>query len=112
MKDMDDIKDSDIFGDYEEWETCVDYEFYMDPEYCDREMKRQYKIDWNKKRNIVRDKRGRLNKGALLAKKDNCNEEKILHRYEKGLQVKEIVEELGCSKTTVYRVLNKHGYGK
>ena len=53
MKDMDDIKDSDIFGDYEEWETCVDYEFYMDPEYCDREMKRQYKIDWNKKRNIV-----------------------------------------------------------
>lgn len=59
-------------------------------------------------RNIKRDSKGRLNKGALLAKKDSCNEFKIYLMHEFGASVKEIVERYGCSKSVVYRALAKH----
>ena len=68
--------------------------------------------DTNKKfeelRNIKRDSKGRLNKGAKLAKKDTCNETKIYLMHELGATVKEIVAYYGCSKSVVYRVLAKH----
>lgn len=63
---------------------------------------------FDKKHNIKRDKRGRLNSGALLAKKDNCNENAILLRYMSGMTVKEIVECMGCSKSTVYNVIKNY----
>lgn len=59
-------------------------------------------------RNIERDSKGRLNKGAKLAKKDSCNESRIYLMYEIGATVKEIVAYCGCSKSVVYRVLAKH----
>lgn len=59
-------------------------------------------------RNIKRDSKGRLNKGAKLAKKDSCNETKICLMYELGATVKEIVEHCGCSKSVVYRILAKY----
>ena len=75
------IKDSDIFDDYEEQRD------YIDEEWVDREIEKQRKElaeqrkkEWDKKHNIYRDKRGRLNKGALLASKDSCNELGILLR--------------------------------
>ena len=58
--------------------------------------------------NIKRDSKGRLNKGAKLAKKASCNETKIYLMYELGATVKEIIEMYGCSKSVVYRVLAKH----
>ena len=58
--------------------------------------------------NIKRDSKGRLNKGARLAKKTSCNETKIYLMYELGATVKEIIEMYGCSKSVVYRVLAKH----
>lgn len=103
------IKDSDIFADYEERRD------YIDEEWADREIEKQRreqeeqrKREWNKKHNIHRDERGRLNKGALLGSKDNCNEKGILLRYDSGMSVKEIVNCMGCSKSTVYNVIKKH----
>ena len=96
------IKDSDIFEDFEEQEDYIDYEW------VDKECERQRKEEWDKKHNVHRDKRGRLNKGALLASKDSCNEQSILLRYDSGMSVKEIVNCMECSKSTVYNVLKKH----
>lgn len=103
------IKDSDIFDDYEEQRDCIDEE-WVDREIekqC-KELAEQHKKEWDKKHNIYRDKRGRLNKGALLASKDSCNELGILLRYDSGMSVKEIVNCMECSKSTVYNVLKKH----
>lgn len=106
---MVEIRDSDIFADYEEQSN------YIDEEWVDREIEKQRKEkeqerkkEWNKKHNIHRDERGRLNKGALLASKDNCKEQEILLRHDSGMTVREIVERMGCSKSTVYNVLKKH----
>lgn len=72
-----------------------------------REQKKADREKFEKLHNIKRDKRGRLNKGALLAKKDTCNEDKIWLRYKAGMTVGEIVEVMGCSKSTVYNVIKK-----
>lgn len=98
---MVEIKDSDIFGDY------VEPNDYIDEEWVDREIEKQRKKEWDKKHNIQRDERGRLNKGALLASKDSCKEQGILLRYDNGMPVKEIVDCMGCSKSTVYNVIKK-----
>lgn len=58
-------------------------------------------------KNNFRDSRGRLLDGAQIAKKDCCNDVKIILMYGAGMTVKEIVNELGCSKSTVYNVLSK-----
>lgn len=106
---MMEVRDSDIFADYEEQSG------YIDEEWVDREIEKQRKEreeqrkrEWDKKHNIHRDERGRLNKGALLASKDSCGEVGILLRYDSGMSVREIVESVGCSKSTVYDVIKKH----
>ena len=106
---MVEIKDSDIFEDYEK-----QYD-YIDEEWVDREIEKQRKEkeqerkkEWDKKHNIHRDERGRLNKGALLANKDSCNEKEILQWYDSGMPVKEIVDCMNCSKSMVYNVIKKH----
>lgn len=86
------------------------YEKYVDyiiEKWMDKETVKQYKMEKEKKHNVYRDERGRLNKGALLAKKDSCNETAILLRYYSGMTVKEIVECRGCSKSTVYNVIKR-----
>ena len=65
-------------------------------------------FEFEELQNIKRDSKGRLNKGAKLAKKASCNETKIYLMYELGATVKEIIEMYGCSKSVVYRVLAKH----
>ncbi len=58
---------------------------------------------------IGRDERGRIKKGAVIARKRSCDEDDIWFLYKKwGLSVKEIVEERGCSKSTVYNVIKKY----
>lgn len=99
---MKDIKDSDIFADYEEQFD------YWDAETVDIEIERLRKENEDKKRNVHRDKRGRLNHGARLAEKDSCNKDKIMRWYGMGMSVAEIVECMGCSKSTVYNVISKH----
>lgn len=76
------------------------------------EIKKGRHKEFEDKRNIKRDSKGRLNKGAALAKKDSCNEKGILLRYQGGMTVKEIVECMGCSKSTVYNVLSKNKKSK
>jgi transposase len=106
---MMEFNDSDIFGDY------VESADYIDEEWVDREIEKQCKEqeeqrkrEWDKKHNIRRDKRGRLNKGALLASKNNCSEVGIQLRYDSGMSPKEIVDCMKCSKSTVYSVIKKH----
>lgn len=63
---------------------------------------------FEQKRNIKRDRKGRLNKGSALARKDTCNEVEIILRHASGMAVKEIVECMGCSKSTVYNAIKKY----
>lgn len=58
-------------------------------------------------RNIKRDKRGRLNRGARLAKKDNCNEAEIWRLHMKGMSAQKIAADMDCSKSTVYNAIKK-----
>ena len=96
------ISDSDIFGDYEENGRDL-YD-----ELCQQMAELERIKHENEVRNIYRDKRGRLNKGALLASKYNCNKVEILRRYESGMTVKQIVECMGCSKSTVYNAIKEY----
>lgn len=91
-----------IFGDYE------DTEMYFDDEWIIRGQRKAQREQFEKVRNIKRDKRGRLNKGALLAKKDCCNEDEIWLRYMSGMSAKQIVDCMGCSSSTVYNVIKKY----
>lgn len=72
------------------------------------EQQSYYREKFEKEHNIKRDKRGRLNKGALLAKKTTCNDVKIWLLYMAGMSVKTIVENMGCSKSTVYNSIKRH----
>lgn len=72
-----------------------------------REQKKADRERFEEQHNIKRDKRGRLNKGALLAKKETCDEVKIWLRYMSGMTVGQIVDVMGCSKSTVYNVIKK-----
>lgn len=56
-------------------------------------------------KNENRDVRGRLKKGSRIAVKMNCDKDIIRNHYRMGLSVKDIVEKLGCSKTTVYNAI-------
>lgn len=94
-----------FFGDGSGYSNYYDY---IDDEWFVNEQKKHDKREFEKKHNVKRDKRGRLNKGALLAQKDCCNENKIWLLRCSGMSVKEIVECMGCSKSTVYNILNKH----
>ena len=83
------------------------WEYYSDEEF-DAILQKDIAEEFNYKRNINRDEKGRLNKGAKLAKKDACNESKIILYLRMGCSVKEIVEGLGCSKSTVYRIKKQY----
>lgn len=63
---------------------------------------------YNNARNIKRDGKGRLSKGSRLAHKDTCDENRIKGFLRQGCSVKQIVEKLNCSKSTVYRVKKKY----
>lgn len=76
------------------------------------EIKKGRHKEFEDKRNIKRDSKGRLNKGSALAKKDICDKKGILLRYQSGMTVKEITECMGCSKSTVYNVLSKNKKSK
>lgn len=83
-------------------------EVYFDDEWIIREQRKAQREQFEKLHNIKRDKRGRLNAGALLAKKDCCNEDMIWLRYASGMSPKQIVDCMGCSKSTVYNVIKKY----
>lgn len=89
------------------FDNMSDEEMSLFDEMLFREHRKTTREKFEKQHNIKRDKRGRLNKGALLAKKDTCNEDKIWLRYKAGMTVGEIVEVMGCSKSTVYNVIKK-----
>lgn len=63
---------------------------------------------YKKKLNLARDEKGRLKKGATIARKRICDEEDLWWLYSKGRTVKEIIELRGCSKSTVYNVIKKY----
>lgn len=58
------------------------------------------------KHNFDRDKRGRLLKGAKIAKKE-LDVDKIWDLYRLGVPVKDIVKTVKCSKSTVYNIINE-----
>ena len=95
---------SDSMGFYD---NMSDKEMSVFDEWLFREQKKADREKFEKQHNIKRDKRGRLNKGALLAKKETCNEDEIWLRYMSGMTVGQIVYVMGCSKSTVYNVINK-----
>jgi len=69
---------------------------------------RDYEHDRIKElQNVQRDGRGRLLEGSKIASKSCCNPDRIWQLHYSGFSVKEIVRQLKCSKSTVYRVL-KH----
>lgn len=57
-------------------------------------------------RNEKRDERGRLKKGSRIAAKLSCDREEIRYLYKMGLSARQIVEEKGCSKSTVYNAIS------
>ena len=69
---------------------------------------REYEHDKIKAlQNVRRDQRGRLLKDSKIASKSCCDPDRIWQLHYSGFSVKEIVRQLKCSKSTVYRVL-KH----
>ena len=94
---MEGISDADIFADYDEW----DEDCYYDDETIIK-MQKEY---FDGKRNISRDRKGRLNKGARLAEKDNCNKDSIISLYNDGMSVKKIAAYKRCSQATVYNAV-------
>lgn len=69
---------------------------------------REYEHDKIKElQNVQRDERGRLLEGSKIASKSCCDPDRIWQLHYSGFSVKEIVRQLKCSKSTVYRVL-KH----
>ena len=73
-----------------------------------QETEKNKRKQFEEEHNIDRDAKGRLNKGARLAQKDSCYELSILLRYKSGMPAKEIVNDLKCSKSTVYAVISKY----
>lgn len=63
---------------------------------------------YKKKLNLARDEKGRLKKGATIARKRICDEEDLWSLYSGGYTVKKIIELRGCSKSTVYNVIKKY----
>lgn len=57
--------------------------------------------------NKIRDGRGRLKKGAKIAEKGSCDRDKIWRLHTDGKTVREIVDTMQCSKSTVYDVIKQ-----
>lgn len=95
--------DSSEYFDYDWTEDLSDEEYIRLQEEGIKERKKERE----KEHNVIRDKRGRLNKGARLAEKESCNENEIWSMYTEGNTVKEIVSFLGCSKSTAYNIIKR-----
>lgn len=57
--------------------------------------------------NKIRDGRGRLKKGAKIAEKGSCDRDKIWRLHTEGKTVREIVNIMQCSKSTVYDIIKQ-----
>lgn len=100
-----DIPDSYYYEDCD----CYDYD-YEPAQPSDEEIEALLDEQYREQLNTDRDERGRLKKGAKLAGKRSCDDTDIWRLYsECNYNVKEIVELKGCSKSTVYNVVKKHG---
>ena len=88
--------------------SLFDYggQYYSPP--TDEEIDLYNDEQYKKKLNLARDEKGRLKKGATIARKRICDEEDLWWLYSKGRTVKEIIELRGCSKSTVYNVIKKY----
>jgi len=95
---LDDNMSAEELARFDEW-------VLQEQKKCNRER-------FEKQRNIQRDKRGRLNKGALLAQKESCDKDKIWLMKMSGMTVQEIVDCMGCSKSTVYDVIKQRKEGR
>ncbi len=94
---------------YERWALREPEHEHDSQPLTDEEIAAYYDEQYRKKLNLTRDERGRLSKGATIAKKRNCDEEDIWSLYSTGhWTVKEIVALRGCSKSTVYNVIKKY----
>lgn len=89
--------------------TDMNYCFeYMDNDDIDRLIKEEQRRQFEEKRNICRDKKGRLNEGARLNHKESCNSVKIWLMYCSGMSIDEITECMKCSRTSVYRIVKDY----
>ena len=61
---------------------------------------------FNRERNIRRDKKGRLNKGAQLAKGSGYDKWNIWQMKKNGMSNNEIMEVTCCSRPTIYNAYN------
>lgn len=87
---------------------CQEYYTEWQPP-TDEEIEAWEDEEYKKKINISRDEKGRLHKGAMIAKKRSCDEKEIWRLYNTGrYTVKDIVGLKGCSKSTVYNVIKKY----
>ena len=85
------------------------YEYqYSENPTTDEEIALHDDEEYKKKLNLARDEKGRLKKGATIARKRICDEEDLWSLYSGGCTVKEIIELRGCSKSTVYNVIKKY----
>ena len=89
--------------------SLFDYEYqYSENPTTDEEIALHDDEEYKKKLNLARDEKGRLKKGATIARKRICDEEDLWWLYSMGCTVKEIIELRGCSKSTVYNVIKKY----
>lgn len=95
-----DIYYEEIFDDYEPEDTLYD------SLYWDNMIEIGMKEAFNRERNIRRDKKGRLNKGAQLAKGSGYDKWNIWEMKKNGMSNNEIMEVTGCSRPTIYNAYN------
>ena len=103
-EDIDELPDDSYY--LNDNRSCADLDGWDWP--TEEEHRRQVREEFEKRRNIKRDEKGRLNKGAKLAHKDRCNEWVIINYYVGGLSVKEIVKATGAGKSTIYNMIKKY----
>ena len=96
-----------VESEYYSRTSPYDYEYQCSPP-TDEEIALYNDEQYKKKLNLARDEKGRLKKGATIARKRICDEEDLWWLYSMGCTVKEIIELRGCSKSTVYNVIKKY----
>lgn len=98
----------DYFSEENLYDSYEVHDWFEPEPPTDEEIEKYYEEEHKKKQNIRRDRKGRLEKGSMIAKKRSCDEQSIISLYKSGYAVKEIVEFRGCSKSTVYNVIKKY----
>lgn len=105
--EADDIDYAEIFADYE-YDCDYDYGWQYQDYPAGDETEKWRKEVFNRERNIRRDSRGRLNKGAQLAKGSGYDKMAIWLKYRSGMGISKIMEETGCSRATVYNAIKRY----